>query len=73
MKKLAILGCLTSLTSIAYADDFTAGEMSTAGIIENNDILITPNFRPSQIGVTDKLALGTFLLGNAGGMVRNAL
>ena len=43
--------------------------MNTAGIIENNDILITPNFRPSQIGVTDKLALGTFLLGNAGGIL----
>jgi hypothetical protein len=67
--KIAILGLASALSSVAYAGELTLGEMNTGAIIEDKDILITPNFEISKIGLSDKLEVGTFLLGNAGGFI----
>jgi hypothetical protein len=67
--KIAILGCISTLSSVAYAGELTLGEMNTGAIIEDNDILLTPNFTISKIGLNEKVELGTFLLGNAIGFV----
>ncbi|MEE2751880.1 MAG: hypothetical protein VX519_10650 [Myxococcota bacterium] len=67
--KIAFLTFATTFSSIAAAGELTLGELNTGAIIEDTDILLTPNFEISKIGLSDKLELGTFVLGNATGFI----
>ena len=59
--KLVVLGFVATLSTETFAGELTLGEMDTAATLENNDFLLNLG-NPSQIGLTDRLALGSWLV-----------